>query len=77
MKVSGEFPTSSSNVIDFQQVVESCLPHIVSEVICIKCYRRWIAVRPVGTLLKNLECNDCGAGFVIETGEIIEDNMIP
>lgn len=45
-------------------------PHKVSEVICIKCAYRWLAVRPVGTLLKDLECPNCGKqGFVIETGE--------
>lgn len=45
----------------------------VSEVICVKCARRWIAVRPVATKLKDLECSKCGAGFVIETGEEIND----
>lgn len=47
-------------------------PHEVSEVICVRCGRRWIAVRPEGTLLKDLECPDCGAGYVIKTGEAIE-----
>ncbi len=47
-------------------------PHVVSEVICVKCGRRWIAVRPEGTLLKELECPDCGAGYVINTGERME-----
>lgn len=51
---------------------EEGLPHRVSEVICVKCGQRWFAVRPTATLLKELECNKCGAGFVIETGEIIE-----
>ena len=35
--------------------IEENIPHKVSEVICINCKYRWIAVRPVGTLLKNLE----------------------
>lgn len=48
------------------------VPHRVSTVICLKCYRRWVAVRPTTVLLKELECDDCGAGYVIETGEIIE-----
>lgn len=47
-------------------------PHKVSEVICVKCGRRWISVRPEGTLLKDLECPDCGAGWVIMTGEDME-----
>lgn len=44
-------------------------PHEISEVICVKCGKRWIAVRQEETLLKSLECPSCGAGFVIETGE--------
>lgn len=48
---------------------ESNLPHDISEVICLKCLSRWIAVYPHGTLLKDLECK-CGAvGYVIMTGQ--------
>lgn len=48
-------------------------PHKVSEVICIDCKYRWLAVRPTKTLLKDLECPWCGKqGYVIETGEMIE-----
>lgn len=44
--------------------------HKVSQVICLQCFRRWIAGRPVDTKLEELECPDCGQqGFVIETGE--------
>lgn len=47
-------------------------PHIVSEVVCLKCLHRWIDVRPEGTPLKNLECGFCGKiGYVIETGEVM------
>lgn len=49
------------------------IPHTTSKVICLKCYKRWIAVRPSSTLLEKLECPNCGAGYVIETGEIILD----
>ena len=48
-------------------------PHKVSEVICINCKYRWIAVRPIGTLLKDIECPNCGNGYVIETGETINE----
>ena len=48
------------------------VPHKVSEVICVKCGKRWIAVRPVGTRLSDLECVNCGAGYVIETGEELD-----
>ncbi len=54
-------------IINFEQN----LPHKVSEVICLRCLNRWIAVRPEDTLLKQLECPLCGKGLVIETGEEI------
>ena len=48
-------------------------PHKVSEVICINCKKRWIAVRPEEAPLKKLQCPGCGeVGYVIETGEEIE-----
>lgn len=53
--------------------IEEKMPHKVSEVICVRCCRRWLAVRPKGTLLKSLECPGCGqTGGVIETGEEID-----
>jgi hypothetical protein len=49
-------------------------PHKSSEVICVHCGKRWIAVRHVKTLLKCLECPECrNQGYVIETGEILKD----
>lgn len=48
-------------------------PHRVSIVICLKCYKRWVSVRPIETTLEMLECPDCGlVGYVIETGETFE-----
>ena len=52
--------------------IEERMPHVVSEVICVKCGFRWIAVRPEMTLLKDLECRNCGPGFVVETGQILD-----
>jgi hypothetical protein len=49
--------------------IEEKLPHKTSEVVCLKCLKRWVAARPSTTLLKQLECATCGQGFVIETGE--------
>lgn len=49
--------------------IEEAMPHKVSEVICVKCGHRWICVRPEHILLKELECPNCGKGYVIETGE--------
>ena len=56
--------TSPFNVLEFP------IPHKISEVICISCGRRWIAVRPETVKLKELEC-PCGHGNIIETGEEI------
>lgn len=45
----------------------------VGEVICLRCLQRWIDVHPVSTPLKDLECK-CGAvGFIIKTGQTVED----
>ncbi len=52
--------------------LDEYVPHKISEVICVGCGKRWIAARPEGTLLKDLECPNCGAGKVIETGEVID-----
>ena len=42
----------------------------VSQVVCLACFRRWIAARPVETTLNELECPECGRqGYAIETGE--------
>ncbi len=55
--------------------IEEYMPHKVSEVICIDCKYRWIGVRPTYTLLKDLECPQCGLqGYVVETGEVINKN---
>lgn len=52
--------------------IDSRKPHSVSEVICVKCEKRWVSVRPEITLLKQIECEKCGAGYVIETGQILD-----
>lgn len=45
------------------------ISHTVSEVICVKCFHRYICVRPSAVWLKDLECETCGKGFIIETGQ--------
>lgn len=53
--------------------IDANKPHKVSEVICVSCHKRWIAVRLAETKLKDLECPKCGlAGYAIETGESLE-----
>ena len=50
--------------------------HIIQECICLKCYYRWIDVRPVGVSLKDLECPSCYLiWYVIGTGEPIDAKM--
>jgi len=56
------------NVVD----IEKNMPHKISEVVCLKCLRRWIAVMPEKTLLKSLECLCGDNGVIIETGENID-----
>ena len=60
-------------MLDINKYKESKLPHVVSEVICVRCFERWYAVRPAETLLKDMICLNClTVGGVIETGEILE-----
>lgn len=54
--------------------IESNQPHKTSEVICVKCFNRYWCVRPVGVWLRDLECQKCGPGFMIETGQEIDEN---
>ena len=65
----------------FNKAVNECIhigaakedPHCVSEVMCWKCGKRWIAAYPAETLLKQLECPDCGCtGYAFATGQDIE-----
>ena len=63
-------------VIDFTAIKENLTEHIVHEAMCVSCLHRWIEVRPQGTLLKNLECPNCGkVGYVISTGQEIKDEV--
>lgn len=58
--------------------IEDNMPHLVCEVVDLKCLHRWIAVYPEKTLLKQLECPNCGAvGYVIKTGqELLDDGNV-
>ena len=53
--------------------MEDNLPHEISEVICLKCLQRWIAVYPETTLLKELECKCGEIGYVIKTGQTLPE----
>lgn len=52
-------------------------PHEYAELICLKCFKRWIGIYQETTLLKDLECPQCEKiGFVIKTGQtlILDDD---
>lgn len=51
-------------------------PHEVAELICLKCFNRWIGVYPEKTSLKMLQCKCCGATrYVIKTGQTIPEEV--
>ena len=52
--------------------LEKNLPHEVSELICLKCLHRWIGVYPQDTPLKAIECTCGEVGYVIKTGQTLE-----
>ena len=50
-------------------------PHEVAELMCLKCLDRWIGVYPQSCWLKHTECK-CGAiGYVIKTGQTIDEEQ--
>ena len=50
------------------------VPHDVAEVMCWECGERWIAAWPSETLLKDLECPECGSvGYAFLTGQTIKE----
>jgi len=53
--------------------IEEGMEHIVAETICVKCWERGIAVYPEFVHLKDLECENCGPGYVILTGENLNE----
>ena len=57
----------------FRDIEDDDTPHIVEEVMCVRCFHRWIGVFPKTTLLKELECPQChNQGYAIATGQILE-----
>lgn len=64
-----ERATNMGNILNISQNEE----HEVAELMCLKCFSRWIGVYPTSVPLKNIECK-CGAtGYVIKTGQTIEE----
>lgn len=55
--------------------IESNLPHIVEELMCINCKFRYIGVRSIRLKLINIVCPSCNqSGFIISTGELIDQD---
>lgn len=49
-------------------------PHEVAEIMCVKCFYRFIGVMKAYTPLKDLECPKCKTrGTIIKTGQEYED----
>ena len=61
---------------DFEQYLEKVAenePHEVAELICLKCFDRAIHVYPEKTLLKRLQCRCGEVGYLIKTGQTLEE----
>lgn len=60
---------------DFDDYKTEHTPHRTAELICVRCYTRWIGAWPEDILLKDLSCPHCKqSGAVITTGQILEDD---
>ena len=57
-------------IIKFRKVQSK--EYVVSELICLKCLRRWIAVYPRDTPLSQIECKCGEVGYVIHTGQELD-----
>lgn len=65
---------TDGEVIDFEQYLERKAenePHEVSELICLKCFDRWIGVTAVRVPLKDMICVCGEKGYIIKTGQTI------
>ena len=53
--------------------IEDNIEHEVSELVCLKCFNRWIGVYPSELPLKDIECKCGEVGYVIKTGQTLPD----
>lgn len=61
-----------NDITDFMDFTD----HLTQECMCARCFKRWIAVMPVRTQLKDLVCPGCGrTGAVFATGQILESDL--
>ena len=60
-----------------ENILEVPVEHITQEVICIRCKKRFIDVRPKKLWLKDCECPKCHKkGFLIATGQEIDEEYL-
>ena len=55
-------------------IIEENLPHETAELICLKCLNRAIHAYPSSVLLKDLECKCGEVGYLIKTGQTLDDS---
>ena len=53
--------------------IEENLSHEIAELICLKCLNRAIHVYPSSVPLKDLECKCGEVGYLIKTGQTLDD----
>ena len=53
--------------------IENETEYEVSELLCLKCLKRWIATYPSELPLKDIVCQCGEAGYVIKTGQTLPD----
>ena len=61
---------------DFEKYLEKKIenePHEVAELICLRCFDRAIHTYPQKTLLKHSQCRCGEVGFLIKTGQTLEE----
>lgn len=47
----------------------------LSELICLKCYYRWVELYDVSLTLRKMRCTNCGdVGYIIKTGQTIPES---
>lgn len=52
------------------RIIENGIECEAAELLCIKCYHRWIGTYHAKAALKDLECSNCGhIGLIIKTGQ--------
>ena len=60
------------------RIIENGVECEAAELLCIKCYNRWIGTYPAMMHLKDAECPNCKhIGLIIKTGQTMYINNTP